>query len=137
MTVVLQDGTNTYVYGLDLISATDGAGAQTYFTYDGLGSTTDLTNGAGAVTGQYTYDVFGAVRSQTGGGSNYWQFTGEQKDGDSGLAHLRKIGGVRQMRLLGTCAQYAPTEGHQAQPAMTASACTLVMTSAPASPLRV
>jgi uncharacterized protein RhaS with RHS repeats len=34
---VLQDGTNTYVYGLDLISATDGRGDQTYFTYDGLG----------------------------------------------------------------------------------------------------
>ena len=31
--VVLQDGTNTYVYGLDLISATDGTGIQTYFLY--------------------------------------------------------------------------------------------------------
>lgn len=36
--VVMQDGTSTFVYGLDLISATDGGGAQTYFTYDGLGS---------------------------------------------------------------------------------------------------
>jgi RHS repeat-associated protein len=87
--VVLQDGTNTYVYGLDLISATDGAGAQTYFTYDGLGSTTDLTNGSATVTGTYSYDVFGAVRAQTGGGSNYWQFTGEQTDADSGLQYLR------------------------------------------------
>lgn len=87
--VVLQDGTNTYVYGLDLISATDGAGAQTYFTYDGLGSTTDLTNGSATVTGTYSYDVFGAVRSQTGSSSNYWLFTGEQRDADSGLYFLR------------------------------------------------
>ncbi len=55
-----------YVYGLDLISATDGSGNQTYFTYDGLGSTTDLTDGAAIVTGSYSYDVFGAVGSQCG-----------------------------------------------------------------------
>ncbi len=87
--VVLQDGTNTYVYGLDLVSATDGAGAQTYFTYDGLGSTADLTDGTGNVTGGYGYDVFGAVRSQSGGSSNYWLFTGEQTDSDTGLQYLR------------------------------------------------
>jgi len=40
--VVLQDGTMTYVYGLGLISATDGSGVQTYYLYDGLGSTSDL-----------------------------------------------------------------------------------------------
>ncbi|MFQ6019243.1 MAG: RHS repeat protein, partial [Dehalococcoidia bacterium] len=66
--VVLQDGTNTYVYGLDLISATDGGGAQTYFLYDGLGSTTDLTDGSGSVIAGYAYDIFGAIRSQTGTG---------------------------------------------------------------------
>ncbi len=87
--VVLQDGTSTYVYGLDLISATDGSGNQTYFTYDGLGSTTDLTNGGGTVTDQYSYDAFGAVRSHSGGSPNYWQFTGEQQDADSGLYFLR------------------------------------------------
>jgi YD repeat-containing protein len=64
--VVLQDGTNTYVYGLDLISSTDGSGDQTYFTYDGLGSTADLTDDEGDVVDGYTYDVFGAVR---GGGA--------------------------------------------------------------------
>lgn len=45
--VVLQDGTGTYVYGLDLISTTDNAGVQTYHLYDGLGSTTDLADGSG------------------------------------------------------------------------------------------
>jgi YD repeat-containing protein len=40
---------NTYVYGLDLISATDKDGNQTYFLYDGLGSTTGLADGEGDV----------------------------------------------------------------------------------------
>ncbi len=87
--VVLQDGTNTYVYGLDLISATDATGAQSYFFYDGLGSTTELSDGAGTVTSTYRYDVFGAIRSQTGTSSNSWLFTGEQRDSDSSMYYLR------------------------------------------------
>ncbi len=87
--VVLQDGTNTYVYGLDLISATDASGAQTYFTYDGLGSATEVTDGSATVTGTYSYDVFGAIRAQTGTSGNYWQFTGEQRDVSENLYYLR------------------------------------------------
>lgn len=45
---MLRDGDNTYVYGLDLILVAYGAGVQTYHLYDGLGSTTDLTDGSGA-----------------------------------------------------------------------------------------
>ena len=56
--MVLQDGTNTCVYGLDLISATDGAGVQTYYLTNGLGSTTDLIDGSGNVTAGFGYDVF-------------------------------------------------------------------------------
>ncbi len=89
MPLVLQDGTNTYVYGLSLISATDSVGVQTYFLYDGLGSTSDLTNGSGSTIATYTYDVFGAIRSQTGGSANYWLFTGEQRDSDASLYYLR------------------------------------------------
>jgi RHS repeat-associated protein len=87
--VVLQDGTNTYVYGLDLISATDGGGGQTFFATDGLGSTTDLTDGSGDVTDTYSYDVFGALRANTGSTPNNWLFTGEQHDADSDLYYLR------------------------------------------------
>jgi RHS repeat-associated protein len=89
--VVLQDGTNTYVYGLDLISATDGSGVQTYFHPDGLGSTAALTDGSGATLNTYTYDVFGAIRSETGTAANQWLFAGEQRDSDSagGMYYLR------------------------------------------------
>ena len=51
MPVILRDGAgNRYVYGLDLISRTDSGGNQEYELTDGLGSTTGLADGAGAVT---------------------------------------------------------------------------------------
>ena len=92
--IVVQDDDNTYVYGLDLISATDGAGVQTYSLNDGLGSTTDLTDGSANPTDDYSYDVFGTIRSQSGSSSNYWLFTGEQRDGQPGVA-----GGVQRLPL--------------------------------------
>ena len=85
--VVLQDGTNTYVYGLDLISATDSQGAQTYFLYDGLGSVVGLTDDQGDEIDDYTYDVFGAVRSQAPSPT----LDGTILDQD----HRRRSGGVR------------------------------------------
>ncbi|MDI6857109.1 MAG: hypothetical protein QME71_02200 [Dehalococcoidia bacterium] len=41
----LNDATTSYVYGLDLLFATDNNGASSYFLYDGLGSTTFLPAG--------------------------------------------------------------------------------------------
>lgn len=58
---------NSYVYGHSLISQTDSAGVQTYFLGNALGSTEVLTDASGNVTGTRKYDVFGAVRSGTGG----------------------------------------------------------------------
>jgi RHS repeat-associated protein len=37
----------------------------------------------------YAYDAFGAIRSETGSSSNYWKFTGEQRDSESGFDFLR------------------------------------------------
>lgn len=87
--VVLDDGENAYVYGLDLISATDSQSDQTYFLYDGLGSVTDVTDENGDVVASYSYDVFGGIRSLTGSSDNYWLFAGEQQDDSSGLYFLR------------------------------------------------
>ncbi len=91
--VILQEisgsNTTTYVYGLGLISTTDNAGAQTYRTTDGLGSTINLTDSSGNVQVTYAYDAFGAIRSQSGSSSNYWLFTGEQRDSESGYDYLR------------------------------------------------
>ena len=87
---VLQDSAgNSYVYGLDLISKTDSGGNQEYYLTDGLGSTTAITDGTGSVTGAYQYDVFGAVRTQTGV-TTEWNYTGEQHDA-TGLQFLLLI----------------------------------------------
>jgi RHS repeat-associated protein len=86
---VLQDSDgNTYVYGLDLISRTDGEDNQEYYLSDGLGSTTGLTDDSGDVLDEYQYDVFGAIRDHTGDSPNEFTFTGEQNDG-TGLEYLR------------------------------------------------
>jgi RHS repeat-associated protein len=85
--VVLHDGTNTYVYGLGLISMTDSNGTQTYRLSDGLGSTMTLVDASGNVTGTYVYDVFGSTRTHTGNSAEF-TFTGEQVD-PSGLEYLR------------------------------------------------
>jgi len=85
--VVLQDTEgNRYVYGLDLLTRIDGSDEEWYL-YDGLGSTTGLTDDTGTVTGTYEYDVFGAERAHTGDGTE-WSYTGEQHDA-TGLEHLR------------------------------------------------
>lgn len=68
---------------------TDGSGAQTYRLTDGLGSTTDLCDGSGSVVVSYTYDAFGAVRSQSASNGNDWLFTGEPRDDESGFDFLR------------------------------------------------
>ncbi|MDP9235798.1 MAG: protein kinase [Chloroflexota bacterium] len=98
--VVLQDtrtpreqasSTTTYLYGLGLISETSGAGVTSYYLADGLGSTTQLTDSAGAVTDSYSYDVFGAPRTTTGTTVNNFQYAGQQRDGNAnrGLYFLR------------------------------------------------
>jgi RHS repeat-associated protein len=87
--VVLQDGASTYVYGLDLISTRDGAGTQTYHLYDGLGSTVGLVDEEGNPVDGYTYDVFGALRSQSGSSPSYWLFIGEQRASESSFYYLR------------------------------------------------
>ena len=89
MPVILRDSAgNRYLYGLDLISVSDSANTKTYYHTDGLGSTTAITSSAGAVVKTYQYDVFGAVRAQTGTQPNEFTFTGEQND-SSGLEYLR------------------------------------------------
>ena len=77
------------MYGLGLIAKTDSQDGQLYYLADGLASTTGLTDGEGSVVGTYTYDVFGAIRSETGGQANDYRFTGQQLDVASDLYYLR------------------------------------------------
>jgi RHS repeat-associated protein len=55
----------------------------------GLGSTLALTDAAGEIVNSYDYDVFGALRAETGAQANDFTFAGEQVDGSTGLQYLR------------------------------------------------
>jgi YD repeat-containing protein len=56
-----------------------------YYQPDGLGSITSLTNTAGAVAGNYTYDSFGKLVAATGTLNNSFRYTGrDDNSGDPG-----------------------------------------------------
>ncbi len=57
------------------------ADANSYYHYDGLGSTRQLTDSTGSVTVSYTYDSFGSLIASTGTSANAYGFTGEQTRG--------------------------------------------------------
>jgi hypothetical protein len=75
--MLLQDGTNTYVYGLGLIAIYDDS-EMTYRLVDGLGSTVNLCDQDGELVGEYTYDAYGNVRSQDGDETEF-SFAGGQE----------------------------------------------------------
>lgn len=80
-----------YTYGHDLISQERG-GVDSYFVYDGLGSTRALTNDAGIVTDIYNYAAFGEpldILGFTNASENSYLYTGEQHDSESGNYYLR------------------------------------------------
>jgi len=89
----------TYIFGDDLISQTklalDGTGTNSFYHYDGLGTTRTLTNAAGAVTDRNAYTAFGendpaGTSGWTSGTTdNNFKYTGEQLDPNLGFYYLR------------------------------------------------
>lgn len=77
-----------YLYGDDLIRQSKAAN-DSYYLYDGLGSTRALTNSAGTITDTYNYESFGTVLNQTGATPNDYLFTGEQYDSGLDNYYLR------------------------------------------------
>jgi len=78
----------SYSYGHDLLSQERG-GADSYYHYDGLGSTRLLTDELGGVTDEYDYEVFGGVLNQSGVTENTYLFTGESYDATLDQYYLR------------------------------------------------
>ncbi len=83
---VLDDGNNTYLYGLGRIGVDTKNGWQYYLT-DALGSVRQATNQLNVVTLAQNYAPFGAVTSSAGS-SDSFGFTSEQSDW-TGLIYLR------------------------------------------------
>ncbi len=86
------DGTSlvivSYVYGDDLLSQ-DRGGVESFYLYDGLGSTRSLTDNLGVETDSYIYTAFGETEVQVGSTENSYLYTGEQFDSDLGFYYLR------------------------------------------------
>ena len=80
-----------YLYGLGRISQTAGS-STSYFVYDGLGSTANLTSSSGATQWTWSYEPFGTIRTETKASGNqpdnFMRFTGAYLDA-TGLYHLR------------------------------------------------
>jgi RHS repeat-associated protein len=74
--------------GLDeVVTRTDVAGAR-HFLPDALGSTLALSDPAGAVATEYTYEPFGATTAAGASSANAFQYTGRENDG-TGLYYYR------------------------------------------------
>ena len=66
-----------YDHGYGLVARTDAASDPAYYTFDALGSTSELTDGTGTATNLYRYDAFGKLLSGTETISNPFLFVGE------------------------------------------------------------
>jgi len=77
-----------YLYGDDLIKQSKAAN-DSYYLYDGLGSTRALTDATGSIINTYDYESFGSVLNQTGTTENNYLFTGEQYDAGLDNYYLR------------------------------------------------
>ena len=87
LTQVLQDGTNSYIYGVDRIAQMNGTIPE-YFLTDGLGSVRQLVDSNGAVLLAKNYDPYGTETGFIGSGLSSYGFTGEMTD-PTGLIYLR------------------------------------------------
>ena len=88
MTQVLQDGTNTYLYGVNRVSQATATETE-YFLPDALGSVRNLTDENAAITLTQSYTPFGEVLESSGAGQTGYAFTGEMFDPTTGLVFLR------------------------------------------------
>jgi RHS repeat-associated protein len=84
------DGSIAYAYGNSLVSVTS-SGFQYYHQFDGLGSTTNLTDSTGAQKANYAYDPWGKLTLPLDpvGNKDKYKFTGEAVDSSTGLMYLR------------------------------------------------
>jgi len=86
LTQVLNDGTNTYLYGLGRIAQVNTT--TEYFLGDALGSVRQLTDASGEVTLANVYEPYGVLAQTAGSAQTSYGFTGESTD-PSGMVYLR------------------------------------------------
>jgi RHS repeat-associated protein len=86
-TQVLDDGTNTYLYGQGRVGELQPTGFA-YHLDDALGSVRQLSDTSGDVTLAKNYEPFGSTLMNVGGGATVYDYTSEMRDA-SGFTYLR------------------------------------------------
>lgn len=86
--VLLEDGTRRYVWGLGLAYEVEGTSALVYHV-EGLGSVRAITDSTKAIVQTYESDEFGVPITASGGSTQPFGFTGEQRDLESSFVYLR------------------------------------------------
>jgi RHS repeat-associated protein len=72
----------------NLLSRKEPAGTRRYYHFDGLGSTTALSDEGGAAVAMLLYDAWGNQRTASGATVPNYRFTGAELDSASGLYHM-------------------------------------------------
>jgi RHS repeat-associated protein len=88
---LLDDGTNSYIYGPDglpIEQISDASGAPDYYLHDALGSTRVLIDQTGAVAATFSYTPFGGLAASTGSARTPLLFAGGYRDADTDLTYL-------------------------------------------------
>ncbi|TLN07178.1 RHS repeat-associated core domain-containing protein, partial [bacterium] len=88
LTQVLQDGTNTYLYGNGRIGQFY-TSESAYFLGDALGSVRQLTDSGGSLTLTRAFEPYGELMNSLGSGSSAYGFTGEWASSSTNLLYLR------------------------------------------------
>jgi len=80
-----------YNHGVGLVSRTAGTDGPSYYTFDALGNTSELTDPAGATDGTYARTPFGATIAAAGAIANQFNYEGQWgvMADPSGLHHVR------------------------------------------------
>ncbi len=86
LTQVLDDGTDTYLYGVDRLAQVNTA--PEYFLGDALGSVRQLADDSAEIALAQSYDPYGNIISNMGNGTSVYAFAGEATD-PTGLSYLR------------------------------------------------
>jgi RHS repeat-associated protein len=83
--------TNRYEYGLGLLTKNDLNGILSYYTFDAIGSTSELIAANGSILNKYTYDPFGISISKSENITNFFQYIGEYGiiSEKNGLSYMR------------------------------------------------
>jgi RHS repeat-associated protein len=89
--LILSDGTNSYIYGVDSlpIEQINGAEKAQYLHHDQAGSTQFIAGETGTTEAAYAYTPYGAVEEHIGTATTPFGYDGQYTSSDTGLIYLR------------------------------------------------